>query len=139
MTSRTTDLYLYSQYLTKYLKKPYTNVLLNFSHFEIITPSQFGFQPKKSTGHAILDLINKISTSRKVKDHCCAIFVDLAKAFDTVDHKILLGKLSRLGIRGPMLKWFESYLDSRYKCVSVGGKPYLLPYFLVYKGKKRQF
>ena len=93
-----------------------------FTDFEILTPSQFGFQPKKSTSHAILDLTNKISTARKSKDHCCAIFLDFAKAFDTVDHKILLGKLSRSGIRAPTLKWFESYLDSRYQCVSVGDK-----------------
>ena len=93
-----------------------------FTEFEIISPSQFGFQPKKSTSHAILDLTYKISNARKNSEHCCAIFLDLAKAFDTVNHSILLGKLSKLGIRGPMLNWFKSYLSNRYQCVSVGDK-----------------
>ena len=91
-----------------------------FTDFEILTPTQFGFQPNKSTDHAILNLTNKISSAIKKKEHCCAIFLDLAKAFDTVDHKILIGKLMKSGIRGPMLKWFESYLELRYQCVSVG-------------------
>ena len=97
--------------------------LMNFfTEYNIISAHQFGFQPKKSTSHAILDLTFKISEAQKKNQNCCAIFLDLAKAFDTVDHSILLGKLSKLGIRGPMLEWFRSYLTSRHQCVSIEGK-----------------
>ena len=50
------------------------------------------------------------------------LFIDLAKAFDTVDHKILLNKLQHYGIRGIALKWFQSYLSNRKQCVTVNGQ-----------------
>ena len=51
----------------------------------------------------------------------CGIFVDLQKAFDTVDHSILLSKLYYYGIRGLAKKWFESYLANRKQFESVNG------------------
>ena len=88
------------------------NVL--FSH-------QFGFQKNKSTSQAILDLCNQLTNSVDKKEVSCCIFLDLAKAFDTVDHKILLDKLSHYGIRGSGLNWFKSYLSSRTQKVCING------------------
>ena len=92
-------------------------IMSYLDEFDILIPNQFGFQANKSTSSAILSLTHTLSAALKNNETCCAIFLDLAKAFDTVDHKILLKKLSKVGIRGPMLKWFESYLKSRYQCV----------------------
>ena len=89
--------------------------------FNILNENQFGFQQNKSTSHGILNLVHEINSSLKNKDFCTTIFLDLAKAFDTVDHCILLGKLEKLGIRGPLLHWFKSYLSHRYQCVSIDG------------------
>ena len=52
----------------------------------------------------------------------CCIFLDFAKAFDTVNHNILINKLNHYGIRGNALKWLESYLFNRQQCVQIGNK-----------------
>ena len=77
------------------------------------------FQKNKSTSHAILDVLQHVSTAIKEDKQSCCVFLDLAKAFDTVNHKILLHKLSHYGIRGPSQKWFQSYLHSRKQSVSL--------------------
>ena len=89
---------------------------------KIIYEDQFGFQKRKSTTLAILDLYTKILKSFKNKEYACRVFLDFAKAFDTVDHQILLRKLEHYGIRGVTNKWFASYLDKRYQIVKVNGK-----------------
>ena len=69
---------------------------LNNSLFE----HQFGFQPKKTTSMAILDIYTKIVQAFENNENACCIFLDFAKAFDTVNHNILLNKLENYGIRG---------------------------------------
>ena len=79
----------------------------------ILYDYQFGFRPGHSTQQAIITLIDKITKSLDNGDIVISLFIDLKKAFDTVDHRILLRKLYAYGIRGTMLKWIESYLSGR--------------------------
>ena len=83
----------------------------------ILTPDQFGFRPKHSTYMAINKLYDLISTSLDRKSYTVGIFLDLSKAFDTLDHQILLNKLNHYGIRGVANFWIKSYLDNRKQFV----------------------
>lgn len=80
---------------------------------KIITSSQFGFQKSKSTELAILQLQNQIISALSNNKQCIGIFLDLSKAFDTLNHSILLAKLNHYGIRGLALSWFADYLSDR--------------------------
>ena len=75
----------------------------------LIYSLQFGFQQKYSTTHALINLTESIRQTLDEGSFGCGIFVDLQKAFDTVDHKILLHKLEFYGIRGVYNDWFKSY------------------------------
>jgi hypothetical protein len=97
--------------LNKYLK---TN--------QIINRGQYGFQKQHATEHAILDLSNRISKSFKQKKFTLGIFIDLSKAFDTVNHEILLTKMENYGIKNQALKWFKNYLNDRHQCVIIDKK-----------------
>ena len=79
----------------------------------LLSNNQFGFRANHSTVHPMLKFMNHVSTALNKKNHCIAIFCELRKAFDTVDHEILFKKLERLGICGSTLKWFKSYLSER--------------------------
>jgi hypothetical protein len=70
---------------------------------------------------ALLDLYNQVSKNVDNKNYVIGIFVDLQKAFDTIDHRILLSKLSYYGVRGVALKWFSSYLSDRQQYVLFNG------------------
>ena len=72
-----------------------------------------------STEQAHLDIQNSILNSLEKKEIPCCIFLDFAKAFDTVNHSILLQKLNHYGIRGNALSLIESYLKDREQCVQV--------------------
>ena len=74
---------------------------------------QFGFRKQHSTSHAIITLVERVSKAMDTGKCVVGVFLDLKKAFDTVDHSILLKKLETYGIRGITLKWFESYLSYR--------------------------
>ena len=88
----------------------------------ILSPSQFGFRKNHSTVHPLVHFVNTVSSALNKKHHVIAIFCDLRKAFDTVDHKILLNKLKKIGVRGVELEWFRSYLSDRKQFVFVEGK-----------------
>ena len=83
---------------------------------------QFGFRKQHSTSHALNYSIDKIKQSIEKGDHVLGIFIDLSKAFDTIDHKILINKLNHYGVRGNTLSLIESYLSNRKQCVSALGE-----------------
>ena len=66
----------------------------------ILYNSQYGFHSRRSCKQAITELVGYILQSKNCNEHCAGIFLDLSKAFDTLDHSILLQKLERYGIRG---------------------------------------
>ena len=87
----------------------------------IIYEHQFGFQKNKSTSLAVLDIYSKLIKSIENKEFSCCIFLDFAKAFDTVNHDILLSKLEHYGITGIVNDWFRSYLSLRPQKVKING------------------
>ena len=82
---------------------------------------QFGFRSKHSTIHALIDITEKIRSALDKNKVTCGIFVDLQKAFDTVNHDILLYKLNCYGFRGIINDWFRSYLLERKQKVCING------------------
>ena len=88
---------------------------------KILYEKQFGFRKNNSTAHSLIEITEKIKESIDNGKFGCGIFIDLKKAFDTVNHKILLTKLEHYGIRGAPLKWFESYLTDRKQYVFYNG------------------
>ena len=80
---------------------------------KILIPEQFGFQTNLSTDMAILALQNLLAKNISENSFALGLFLDLSKAFDTLDHNILLKKLSHYGIRGVAFDWFRSYLSDR--------------------------
>ena len=87
----------------------------------ILYSLQFGFQENHSIDHALVSLTEAVRNTLDNKRFGCGIFIDLQKAFDTVNHKILLSKLEHYGVRGCALEWFRSYLSDRKQYVSVNG------------------
>ena len=101
------------------IRKVFERIILDriqnyLNAFEILSDSQFGFRHGKSTVDAIATLIEEIRSNlnnNSEKTKCT--FLDLKKAFDTVDHNILLQKCYRYGLRGPMYNISKSYLSNR--------------------------
>ena len=79
----------------------------------ILCTSQYGFSPDLSTEHAILDIVSRIQSNMDTEAFSCGVFIVLKKAFDTVDHSILIHKLDFYGFRGIINVWFRSYLQDR--------------------------
>lgn len=88
--------------------------------YNLISKNQFGFRKGYGTDDAIDKVSNHIVSSLNEGSKPLAIFLDLSKAFDTVDHRILISKLERIGIRGIVLNLFQSYLRDRVQKVKIG-------------------
>ncbi|CAF4948028.1 unnamed protein product [Pieris macdunnoughi] len=88
---------------------------------QLLSPNQFGFRAKRSSSDAIHELTDHIVRNLDSHRKCLGIFLDLAKAFDTVSAQILLQKLEALGVRGVQLSLFKSYLSGRSQCVVIDG------------------
>ena len=74
---------------------------------------QFGFRKCYSTEMAISVLIDNITKATDNKEHIIGVFLDFAKAFDIVNHRILLGKFAHYRIRGNILQWIPNYLSNK--------------------------
>ncbi len=104
---------------SKILERLIYNRLDNFlTRFNILHENQYGFRKHHSTDLALLDIYNNISSSLELNHHTIGIFLDLSKAFDTINHDILLSKLHHYGIRGLALDLLSSYLSSRLQYTS---------------------
>ena len=97
-----------------------------FSDNNLIYSLQFGFRQKYSTVHTLTSLTESIRKNLDEGNIGCGIFVDLQKAFDTVEHDILLSKREHYGVPGLAKEWFKSYLSNRKQHVSIGGYEYNL-------------
>ena len=97
--------------------------LLGFlNKFSLLNKNQYGFRPHRSTTQAILDNLNFIYENLDDDHTVISIFLDFSKAFDCIDHTILLRKLYQYGIRGIANDYFRSYLSDRSQYVRIGNK-----------------
>jgi retron-type reverse transcriptase len=109
-----------SSVFSKLLEKMVYNRIITFMEKNrIITEAQHGFRSKRSTETALLVFINNVQSAIDNKMNPVGIFLDLSKAYDVLDHKILLDKLYTYGIRGITNKWMESYLTNRKQFVEL--------------------
>ena len=99
----------------------YSRVIKFLESTNCIYPLQFGFRKYHSTNDALINITENLRSALDKGKFACGIFVDLQKAFDTVDHVILLKKLDHYGIRGTGNSWFKSYLTNRSQFVSISG------------------
>ena len=99
----------------------YTRLYSFFVSNSVIYDKQFGFRKYHSTGHAINFSVNKIINEIQNRNHVLGIFIDLSKAFDTIDHDKMLVKLEHYGIRSTALKLLTNYLKKRDQCTNFKG------------------
>ena len=106
---------------SKILEKCVYHRLYSFcTSYDILNPNQYGFRSGHSTIHAVTKLTADILASFDNNKDSLAVFLDLSKAFDTIDHDILIKKMNVYGIRGIALDWFKNYLTGRKQFVSYG-------------------
>ena len=105
----------------KLFEKIISSRILSFiNKHNLLMQNQYGFRKHYSTELAVMEVYNKLLQNFEDKRHTCAIFLDLAKAFDSVDHAILIQKLEKIGIRGIALSLLKSYLTGRLHYVKTG-------------------
>ena len=102
-------------------KLAYSRLYSFLNLYNCIFELQFGFRSKHSCNHALFSLTEMVREALDQGNFACGIFIDFQKAFDTVDHNILLNKLDYYGVRGLAKKWFRSYLSNRQQYVTING------------------
>ena len=106
--------------LSKLIEKLAHKRLFSFvSSNNLLYTHQYGFQPNKSTVHPLLNIVNYITSALNNNEIAVGVFLDFKKAFDVVNHDILLLKLNKMGIKNANLQWFRSYLKDRKQYVMV--------------------
>ena len=109
--------------ISKILEKVIHKQTYNFLHTcGVLNTSQYGFRESHSTINAVTKFITDTLISLENKQSSLSAFLDLSKAFDTIDHNILIQKLDFYGIRGHSLQWFQSYLSNRQQFVKYGNE-----------------
>ena len=101
-------------------KLMYARLIEFINKHNILYEYQFGFQSGMSTEYAVNALLDNIVNTLENKEYGVCILLDFAKAFDTVNHEILLKKLDHYGMRGVAQQWLRSYLSNRMQCTEVG-------------------
>lgn len=101
----------------------HTQLVSYLQENHLLSPFQCGFRKQHSTTFAALSFADSIRRNIDLGFMTEAAFVDLRKAFDTIDHSILLRKLRSFGIKSKELNWFEDYLSGRTQVVGVAGVP----------------
>ena len=99
----------------------YNRLIKYFDKYDILFNNQFGFRKNHSTSLALLNLLDKITSAIDQKKYTIGVFLDLSKAFDTVNHAILFDKLEHYGIRGLALEWIKNYFCNRVQYVEYDG------------------
>ena len=108
--------------ISKIIERLIYNKVFDFLvRYDILFESQYGFRTGHNTTHAALDFVGSIEKALEKGEHVIGIFCDLSKAFDTLNHEILLSKLEHYGIRDTALSWFRSYLANRRQFVDWNG------------------
>ena len=103
-------------------EKLFLNRLDNFINAkDILNSSQYGFCKAMSTSHAIMELIEEISNATDNTKHAIGVFINLKKAFDTVDHEILIKKFNFYGVRGVGKDCIKSYHTNRKQLDEING------------------
>jgi hypothetical protein len=96
--------------------------LLEFlDHQGMFISGQYGFRSRQSTAMAVLDMVERVREVWRKKNVALGVFIDLKKAFNTVDHRILLAKLEHYGVRGETLGLLGSYLRDKFQYVVYNG------------------
>ena len=99
----------------------YKRLYTIFNNNNIIYNLQFRFREQYSTSNVLIDITENIRKALDDGNIGCGVFVDSKKAYDIVDHQILLAKLNHYGIRGVSNDWFQSYLSNHNQYVSING------------------
>ena len=110
-------------YLSKIFERCMADKLTSFlNKFSLLSKVQFGFQKHKSTCDALINLTEYIYDNLNNRKTVVNVLVDLRRAFDTVNHGVLIDKLFNFGVRGLPLRWFSSYLLNREQFVRINFK-----------------